>query len=449
MRNAVFAIVLLYALTLSSTAAACPAFITGDQLKPKPDGARKDLRLFTLEAGTAGTRRWLSQPVQVDAMDKAPFGGSVLRLPSEGQDLATEPLEGPDRIALRVESFGLVRSAKDPAPCRTDRLYELQNPADPARFAYLAACDDPSGATRSTEGGGKGPVALDTKSLKINSGLFDYTYQPNNHLIFNKLTVRDLKSGKLFDGGSDADILLRLDPKLFFTLNLTNDNVQSFVEHTNVGPVGLVERIQFYLRVMLFKIDLKMATTASFFADSANLPMVMDIPLDPVEHLNAGSGMLFNWAPNEARLKPNGARSTTPAADARLIAKGGAGLAAVGLKNCKGGPTCSFLMEGAVGQGEAARPFFIEMAVPKTLVAKGFFPMHVEDVAAFKTAAAWDEPEPQDKGRVAMYFEVSGAPKGQHMMDYWIRLGDGAGSGSCPAPVVVRGPVGAAPTVAH
>ncbi len=421
-------------------AAACPAFLEAQQLGPTLAGARRDVRLFTLEVD-GKARRWQSQPVQVDPMEKG-MGGGVLIVPEDGRDLDRDPLAPLDRIALQVETFGAPRADKDPAPCRTGRLFELQNPAEPARFAYLAVCDDAAGATRSRV---PNPVALLTDVQQIKSPLFDYTYLANNQLLFSKLAVHDPKSGQVLNAGEAADILLHLDVKNFFTINLTNSNVQSFVEHTRSGSLGLVERLQFFLKILAFKIDLKMATTASFFADSANLPMLMDIPLEPSERLHPGSGMLFNWLPKAARILPQAKGSTAVPANPKWIAEGTAALAREGLKSCRatGQGMCTYTMEGVIGQPPVARPFFIDMVVPRYLVEKGFFPMFVADLAKFKAAAAWDADDDADQNRVAMYFEVSGIPQGQHKMDYWIRLGDGPGkAATCPTPVNVRGPVG-------
>lgn len=446
-RPALFIAVLLGA-TLTGTGKACPALLEARQLASAGVRARQDLRLFVLN-GVGTQRRWLSQPVQVDAMEEGMGGISVLVVPAAGQTLSKQALAPLDRIAFARESFGPVRTPSDGAPCKTERLYELQDPAQAERFAYLAFCDDPQGTTRSKV---TPPVALDQEQRRIRSPLFDYTYLASNQLLFSRLQLRGREDKILFNGGDDADILLHLDVKNFFTLNLTNANVQSFVEHTSAGSIGLVERLQFFLKLLVFKIDLKMATTASFFTDAAHLPMVMDIPLEPSEHLNPGSGMLFNWLPKDARLLPHAAASTAVIAEAGRLAQGPGALAKDGLKACKSGQdTCTYTLAGSIGSGAAARAFFIDMVVPRALVAKGFYPLYVEDVARFKREAAWDE-EDSDFGRIAMYFEVSGLPKGQHKMDYWIRLGDAAGaSGACPASVRWRGAVelGSVPRTLH
>jgi len=43
----------------------------------------------------------------------------------------------------------------------------------------------------------------------------------------------------------------------------------------------------------------------------------------------------------------------------------------------------------------------------------------------------------KDKGyRIGVYFEVSGLPKGRHLWDFWLSLGDKReGKSACPHPV--------------
>ena len=424
------------ALTASS-AVSCPAFIFGNDLKPLPAKARGDLRLFALSGVVSAKRAWIPLPVQIDPMEESPEG-PVLALPSASEadalsDLGRVKIGGADRLSLSTEGFGPARRPADGTPCRADTVYEVQDPTAPGRFAYLFACSDQAPIPAA------GPVTHVAARDHIETPVYAYDYLPNNQLIFDKLVVRD--DGKSYAGGSAADVLLHLDPKNFFTVELTNQNVQSFVEASRLGPVGLVGRIQFYMKVLFFKIDLHMATTASWFVDSANLPMVMDVPVDATDRLNLASGMLFNWLPDDARMLAVSNATTTPVAVPATILKGNSSLADVGLKNCRG-DTCFFRSEGRIGAGEG-RPFFIDMTVPRSLVAKGFFPSFVGDLAAFRKNVGWDgtddEPDESDKGRVAMYFETSGLAKGRYKMDYWIRLGNGAGQdGACPASVSVK-----------
>ncbi len=414
-------------------ALACPAYLEAKSLSPLPPAARESLRMFTVTENGKGERIWESQPVQIDPMEATPFG-SVLAVPEEGADQDKEMMAKDDRIALRVEAFGPPASPKDPAPCKTERLYELESPAAPGKFAYLAACDDPTGKTR-TEA--PDPVEHDRKKRHMETALYDYDYLANNQLIFKRFSLHDPKTKKSVPSGKDADILLHLDVKKFFTIDLTNEGVQSFVEHSRNGELGLVGRIQFYLKLLFFKIDMKMATTGSWFTDAAHLPMVMDVPLDASDRLHSGSGMLFNWDPQESRFLPESKLSSVPIADPKLITGGLEALAAVGLKNCQAGAAfCAYRMEGRVG----TQDFYIDMSVPHTLVKRGFFPSFVPNVASFKKGVEWDdEPDAKDEKRIAMYFETAGLPKGQHKMDYWIRMGDGSGKLSvCPQPVAVR-----------
>jgi hypothetical protein len=408
---------------LAPAARACPAFLAADGLPSLHRSARANLRLFTLST-RAGQPAWTRQPLQIDPLDEA----GVLRAPAPGEDLGKAPLAAADRLSFRNETLGERVAAGAGAPCRTPFVVELRDALHAERFGYLAACDDAGAPLPS-------PVHHDKQRLAIGSPLFEYVYQPNNQLIFSSLAVSPKAGGARLDAGSGADILLHIDPKGFFTMEFTNDDVQSFVEATNAGELGLVGRIQFYLKLLFLKIDLKMATVASWFSDSANIPMVMDVPADAPKNLHAGSGMLFNWLPRQTRFAADG-RSTVPRADGALALQGAAAVAKLGLGACRG-DTCRYRQTGAIGD----RAFTIDMTVGRELVERGFFPSWVDDVAAFKKAIGWsDEAEPEDKGRIALYFETSGLAKGQYTMDYWIRMGEPeSDADTCPRRVdVVR-----------
>lgn len=408
---------------LSNPALSCPAFLSGKALSQSTGGgARADWRLFTRTGGT-----WSSEALQVDPMDKT----GALIVPAEGEVLASKPLTTDDRVTFRPERFGQRFDGQGAFPCRTERLHEVQDKTKEGRFAYVARCDDPAGATRYT--GGQ-PVRHLEGKRQIGSSLFDYVYQPNNQLVFDQLNVRVPGQAKPVVGARGADILLHLDVKNFLTLEFTNDNVQSFVESSHKGDVGMVGLINFYLKVLFFKIDLHMATTASWYQDAANLPMLIDVPVDAPSKLNAGSGMLFNWLPADSQVFANDPRSTVPHADPATILKGWQAHAARGLAKCSGDP-CMYRLVGAIG----SEAFTIDMIVPRDLVSKGFYPSWSGDLSALKVGNGWEsEGDDADKGRVAMYFETSGLPKGKYKMDYWIRMGGTQTAGvSCPAPVQV------------
>ena len=74
------------------------------------------------------------------------------------------------------------------------------------------------------------------------------------------------------------------------------------------------------------------------------------------------------------------------------------------------------------------------MDVPKIAVEKGFFPLYLPDVSAFKESMGWKVNKKEDDGRIGFYFENSGLPKGRFQMDYWIRFASDNGGSVCPSP---------------
>jgi hypothetical protein len=344
---------------------------------------------------------------------------------------AAAPLTGRDRLVMRPERFGAMYDGEAGWPCETERLYELRDPLHTGRFAYLAACRD---ADAVADAARPRPVALDAGANTIRSPLFEYVFLPNNQLIFASLKVREGAGGPLRPAAGDADLLLHLDVRNFFSLDLTNKNVQSFVESTHAGELGFVGRLQFYLRLLFFKIDLKMAATANFYADAANIPMLVDVPVDAPRRLHPGSGMLFNFREREARLDLTHPLSNIKAADPAAIKKGYAALGAAAAAACRG-RVCPYRLVGRLG----SQSFVIDMAVPRFMVARGFYPQWVPHVGRFAAALDWDEPEDAVAANAGMYYETSGLPKGRYQVDYWIRMAadEVALQGRCPTTVAL------------
>jgi hypothetical protein len=449
--------------TLAPHAKACPAFLRAGVLQPAVAANRADLALFVLEPQaskksedsikpqTTNTDKWRRLPLQVD-----PVGDDgVLLTAQEGAtdkalsaSLKHMPLGLMDRLSFHKQHFG---KRFDPStlnaargwPCPTERLYEIQDPSSSSRFAYLAACKEsaekPSARPK--------PVKFTALKQTITSPLYEYIYKPNNQLIFTSLKVSESFAGPLRLATNEADLLLHLDVKNFFTLNLTNRNVNSFVESTHLAELGLVGRIQFYLRLLFFKIDLKMATMASFFTDSANIPMLVDVPVEARKHLNPGSGMLFDFIEKEARTDIRHPLSTVKKVDPSLIKRGYESLASQGLTACRG-DHCPYRMLGKLG----TQSFMIDITVPRLMVEHGFFPQWVDNVAAFTKAMDWATPSEATvkagASKVGVYFEVSGLPKGRYQVDYWIRMAKDKSEleGSCPASVAFKRAIETIPT---
>lgn len=406
---------ILLPILFASSALGCPAVFEASRLTPTPAGERRDLRLFVISSLSTG-RSWTSVPVQVDPLDDT----GALLVPEPGEDPDSGRIAPHDRISVLVESFGLPKEAGDPPPCKAKWIKELRTEGAPSRYAYLALC--PRGTPHAPGGF---PVSHDKKQHRLQSRLFDYIYQPNNHFVFKRMTMDGSKAG------ADASMLVNVDVKNFMTLQLANDDVTSYVMATHKGPIGYVGRIQFFLKVLGLKLDLEMATTASWYADSANLPMVLDVPLTMDGLVNPGTGVLFDWLPEGTILEPQNPETTFPKADPKIILKGREALARQGLEHCPGDP-CVYRLAGHIGD----RRFFVDASVPRSVVQRGFFPSYVTDVPAFTDALDWGGGKRDDDERIAVYFDSSAMKRGLHRIDFWISFANQeAGQDACPAPL--------------
>jgi hypothetical protein len=439
------------ALVPAPGAFACPSYVSGKELGALPQGSRDEVRLFAVTQAEGGARTWVSLPVQVDPLDE----GGVLRSdpkPGDAKDsraarpLMTLPPEPTDRVALRREGFGLKLERADGSPCGAARAQrgplravELKSPD--GTYAYLVTCVGDGGKTRTP---GPDPIAHDAAAQRIWGPRFEYAYQPNNQLMYKSMLAKHPSWPSALPAAADADLNLHLDIRKFFTIDFTNKDVESYVSGARLGPVGMVGSIDFFLRVLFFKVNLKMSTTAGFYADAAHIPTVVDVPRDAKKALNPGSGILYTWAPRTAKFNQDKPAETMPNADTEAILKGWQTAAATGLEYCTG-DRCNYKLRGDIG----SEAFGLDISMGKQMVEQGFYPAWVADVGAFKKAMGWDVEE-TDAGRLGVYFNNSGLSVGKYRFDQWIRVGDGGQlAATCPKPVDVTGVVDLGGDVAH
>jgi hypothetical protein len=422
-------------LCLAPAGSACPGYVAAKDLPGGlPAGKRRDLRLFALQAVPGKTSpAWVALPLQVDPLDEH---GVLLGQTEDGGKLQEAPLAPTDRLTLRREGFGAKLTAGLPAPCKAPNLVELQNPDTPTAYAYLAACTDPPPALQ-------GPVSHDEPGHTIDATRYRYTYQPNNQLMYKSMLAKG-PWGSL-SAGHDADLAMHIDVANFFTMDFANKDVESYVHNVNTGPVGMVASIDFFLRVLFFKVDLKMATTVGFYGDSAHIPTVIDVPVDSASTLNLGSGILYTWVRGAARIDQSQPQTTMPNADPARILASIEREAAAGLPYCEG-DICRFRLSGKIG----SEVFALDINAPKEIVARGFYPQWVGDVGAFKKAMGWDD-DPQDgPDQVAVFFDNSGLHKGTYRFDEWLRIGQAdTVTATCPRAVKALGRVTPAGATAH
>lgn len=401
---------LIAAMLVAPNGWACPAYLAAEKIPSASYGVRKNMKLFAIKIDPQGNRSWQSLPMQVDPLNEK----GVLRPNPEGNDLADMSVEKSDRINLRREKFGNRLQSSDVAPCKTTGGIELKNPDTPGQYAYLVTCSNAADYAFEHNT----PVSIDTNIHKITAPSFEYDYQPNNQLMYKNMIAKGKYPFKPEIAVANSDVNIHMNIKKFFTMDFTNKNVESYVTVNRSGPVGMVGSIDFFLRLLVFKIDLKMATTVGFYEDSGHIPSIIDVPRDAPKMLNPGSGLMYLWTQKSAKFDQSNPERTMPFMQPKAALAGWETHAKKGLPYCVG-DTCNFRLRGKV-VGES---FGLDINVGKDLVERGFFPSWVPDVAQFKKDMGWDKNPSESNDVVGVYFENGGLLKGQYKLEQWIRIG--------------------------
>jgi hypothetical protein len=412
---------LMIALSLltADIAHSCPAFLKASNLPAWTlESTPKNLGLFVF--GTS--KKWERLPLQVDPMTEQDIFDN-----SRHATAVSSKIQPNDRLVFYTEKFGAILSDKTPLPCTAAGIAELRAPNN--TFAYIANCINSQSATSRND---PTIVSLDTQTRTIASNKFQYIYHPKNQLLYESL-IAHTTTGKSVRSAYDSDIGIRLDIKNFFTLHFTNGDLESYINSSKIGELGVVQGVAFYLRLFAFKIDLKMNTVASFFESGANIPMTVDVPADAHKHLNPGSGSLYSLKLDQAEFQMDHPLSTMPNFEGKLLKSGAPEVKEAGLRRCKGN-LCNYKMMGKVDE----RPFALSMTVPRETVEMGFFPTFVYDVGEFKNDIGWKGGEKSTNNERAIFFPTHGLSKGKYQIDSWILLGDASTSSvACPVPVAV------------
>jgi hypothetical protein len=403
-------------------ALACPAMIAASSLpNTLTTQTPSSMRLFRYD-NTSKTTPWQALPTQIDPINED--GVLDIKRTASGSNQAFAPK---DRIVFETKKFGPQYDRSTELPCNATSVTEViaTDRSVGKNYGYLVSCKDLSKIPASMA-----PlVSHDPKDFRISTEHYSYEYQPTNQLLFRTLTATPPGRPKAV-AGHNSDFNLRLNFKRFFTMTFGNQDVESYVEASHLGDVGAVALVNFYIKVLMFKMDLKMATMASFYQDSALIPMIIDVPLPAENHLNPGSGILYSFRPMDAKFDLSPAGSTVPKASTEGIKLGSAALAKAGESDCRD-VSCFYKLKGSVD----SQPFMINIVVPRSAAKRGFYPQLVTDVAAFKTTMGWEKPSPGDESLIGFYYENSGLEKGRFQMSYWIGFNNDAGSSTCPSPI--------------
>jgi len=395
---------------LGSQAFGCPGFLAAEKTFPALEGTRKDIRLYKISASD----QWDQVPVQVEPLNEE----NLLDLP-EDQDPMDIKMQPTDRIVYRPEDFGKRHSSLE-LPCKAKQMLEIKLAND--TYGYLVTCNDPSATISRFQQ----DVTHTQEKFIVESDLYSYQYLENNQLMYKYFSMQDPDTGQRVIGGSDANMLIYLDLRNFFTLALENEQVRSIVSGTWTGPLGTISNVSFYLNLFLLKLDLKMDSSISFYKNSAMIPMKFEAPAHSPNILNEGAGILYYWKNEGTTIDQSQPQNTLPNANTKVALESYKELAKIGLSYCKE-DKCKFVLKGELTKNK----FAIELVVPKYMVEDGFFPMYVGDTKKFVKDMQWDALQ-EKAPMIGIYYNNSGLRKGMHEMSQWIRTGEQDFAKTCP-----------------
>lgn len=381
----------------------CPAYLSRESFKEDlPNSPRNYFGLFSWDS-----KKWTQLPLQIDPVSR---DGRLLFF--EGDDSFKDwEIDEKDRISFLSEGFDKRIDDKAPPPCDGDFIYEIKDPT--GRYVYLADCGP--GTTEKVKS--NYPIVHDKETFTVNSKVYDYKYHPKNHMMFDQITVKP-EGKEPFAAGSNSVQRIRVDVKKFFTLDFSNDDIESKLRQVREGPIALLGQLTFFLRILFFKIDLQLNTVVSFFEDSVHLPLTINMPVDATKATNPGTGMYFVWEIPEG-IEWDRELSTMPALNPEKIKLGYKELGKLGLKNCRFS-YCKFSLVGKLNDFK----WSTEFNIPQTMVQNGFFPMFMENAGEDLVKLGWDKKDPFKIRNSGVYYDTSGLTKGQHEFDFWIKIGD-------------------------
>jgi hypothetical protein len=251
-------------------------------------------------------------------------------------------------------------------------------------------------------------VVYDEKAGSIASRFYKYRFKQENQMLFDEVTLKGYPDVVL---ARDSDLYIRSDVKNFFTLNFSSSDIESKMMERRIEPLTALASIGFYLKVLFFKLTLDLRTDVAFFESSANIPMVMTLPVNASKRLNSKSGVLYSFQLGDAITKES-LTVNMPTLQSNSIF---GDFSSEGLIYCGDYCRYDFVVPSA------GKRLKLQIVMARHLVEKGFFPWFVPDVDARQKDMKWSlRSDMSLNQRVGIYFEVSKLPKGSHPWDFWI-----------------------------
>ena len=426
LRLTVSLIAVSFMLTTESSLLACPGALFLHELMPMPAGPRNELQLFVY------TREPTLQPTVVPIQVNPVTADGRLKFYNDG-DWKSNETESTDLLLINGKELGRKRLALDRSfPCKGSVVWEVQDPSS-LKYGYLTNCRKKQRHQSSFQlSGSDEPSKLKFEPGKhlLSSPTYRYQFNPENYMQFDQIEFAE-PTGWV-EAARDSQLLIHADVENFFDMNFDSEDIESKLEVSRLGPVANLARVSFYLKILFFRINLSLSTDVGFFEDSGHIPMMINIPVDASDYLNAGSGVLYSWLPGTYATQSN---VEMPILKPEEIRKGWQHLAKIGQGWCHG-EQCNFRYTAQVGK----RSFSMSFKVKSSLVDRGFFPFFVQDVDGVNEVMDWQAKNSQGTlskaKRIGMYFEVSGLPEGEYPWDFWLKLGGPVeAEGLCPAPL--------------
>jgi hypothetical protein len=255
-------------------------------------------------------------------------------------------------------------------------------------------------------------VIYQESSREISTKGYSYRFKKENHMLFEELTLKGNEEKVI---ARDSDLYIKSDIKNFFTLNFSSADVESKIMAYRVEPLAALASLGFYLKVLFFKITLDLRTDAAFFESSANIPMVITLPVNAKKRLHPKSGVLYSFLAGDGvdlkNIKTNMPRLMPDKFSGEYISEG--------LSRCQ--KVCVY--ELLVPSG--TKTLKLKLSIKRSLVEQGLFPWFVADVAAVGEGMEWSFRRGFDPTkRIGIYLEMSGLPEGSHPWDFWIDFED-------------------------
>ena len=370
--------------TFARASVTCPSELYLDEVIGE-GGKRESLRLF---AGGA-KESWQEVRLQVDPTN----GDKSLIFPKK--EFMMESYIWSDRILFYSDEFSAPFIPKKP-PCEATWGREILSNG---RSAWLFSCTKPSEF--------KPTITYNAKDGVISSKYYNYHFNKENHILFNRIELRE--AGQSFDIAWQSDVNIHADVKNFFSLNFGPSDITSILEDFRLGPVGLVGKVSFYLNMLFFKIKLALVTNVNFFDRSVYIPMVMHAPVNLSKYLHKKSGIVYAWKSQSSYLLKNIPRATGP----HQISE---------MENPCLSSYCAFSLF-------SKDLFKMQFHIPKDMYERQFFPIWVkangENQSIIPALKKLD-------GSNGLYFEISSLEKGDHRWDFWMALASTENE-SCPS----------------